>query len=46
MKEIREILGDLDYELLSMKEAGVDIQILNCHILRWMFFAWNQIPAL
>lgn len=24
MKEIREILGDLDYEILSMKEAGID----------------------
>ena len=29
MKEIREILGDLDYELLSMKEAGVDIDIVE-----------------
>lgn len=29
MKEIREILGDLDYEILSMKEAGVDIEIIE-----------------
>lgn len=29
MKEIREILGDLDYEILSMKEAGVDIDIVE-----------------
>ncbi len=27
MKEIRMILGDLDYEILSMKEAGADIAI-------------------
>ena len=24
MKEIREILGDLDIELLSLKDAGID----------------------
>ena len=24
MREIREIYGDLDYEILSMKEAGID----------------------
>ena len=29
MKEIREILGDLDYEILSMKEAGVDVDIVE-----------------
>lgn len=29
MKEIRMILGDLDYEILSMKEAGVDIEIVE-----------------
>ena len=29
MKEIREILGDLDYEILSMKEAGVDVEIIE-----------------
>ena len=23
----------------------VSIQILNCRALRWMFFAWSQIPA-
>lgn len=27
MKEIRMILGDLDYEILSMKEAGINIAI-------------------
>ena len=27
MTEIREILADLDYEVISMKEAGVDIDI-------------------
>ena len=25
MREIREILGDLGYEILSMKEAGIDV---------------------
>lgn len=29
MREIRSILGDLDYEILSMKEAGVDIDIVE-----------------
>ena len=29
MKEIREILGDLGYEILSMKEAGVDVEIVE-----------------
>ena len=29
MREIREILGDLDYEILSMKEAGVDVEIIE-----------------
>ena len=29
MKEIREILSDLDYEILSMKEAGVDVEIIE-----------------
>ncbi len=29
MKEIREILGDLDYEILSMKEAGIDVEIIE-----------------
>ena len=29
MKEIREILADLDYEILSMKEAGVEIDIVE-----------------
>lgn len=27
MKEIRMILGDLDYEILSMKEAGIEMNI-------------------
>ena len=27
MKEIREILADMDVEILSMKEAGVDLDI-------------------
>ena len=29
MKEIREIYGDLDYEILSMKEAGIDVDIVE-----------------
>lgn len=29
MKEIREILADLDYEILSMKEAGVEMDIVE-----------------
>lgn len=29
MKEIRMILGDLDYEILSMKEAGIDTDIVE-----------------
>ena len=29
MKEIRQILGDLDYEILSMKEAGIDVEIIE-----------------
>ena len=29
MKEIREILGDLDYEILSMKEAGISVDVVE-----------------
>lgn len=29
MREIREIFGDLDYEICSMKEAGVDVDIVE-----------------
>ncbi|SOC01878.1 RdgB/HAM1 family non-canonical purine NTP pyrophosphatase [Pseudobutyrivibrio ruminis] len=29
MREIREILGEEDFELLSMKEAGIDIDIVE-----------------
>ena len=29
LREIREILGDLDYEILSLKEAGVDVEIVE-----------------
>ncbi|MCD8018744.1 MAG: XTP/dITP diphosphatase [Clostridiales bacterium] len=29
MREIRQILGDMDYEIVSMKEAGVDIDIVE-----------------
>ena len=29
MREIREILSDLNYEILSMKEAGVDVEIIE-----------------
>lgn len=29
MKEIRMILGDLDYEILSMKEAGIEADIVE-----------------
>ena len=30
MKEIREILGDMDAEILSMKEAGIQTDIVEC----------------
>ena len=29
MKEIREILGDLDIELLSLKDAGIKADIVE-----------------
>ncbi len=29
MKEIREILADIEYEVVSMKEAGVDAEIIE-----------------
>ena len=29
MREIRQILGDMDYEILSMKEAGIDVEIIE-----------------
>ena len=29
MREIRMILGDLDMQVLSMKEAGIDIDIVE-----------------
>lgn len=29
MREIREIMADLDVEILSMKEAGIDVDILE-----------------
>ena len=29
MKEIREILGDMDAEILSMKEAGIQTDIVE-----------------
>lgn len=29
MKEIREIIADLDVEIVSMKEAGVDVEIVE-----------------
>lgn len=29
LNEIREILKDLDYEILSLKEAGVDVEIIE-----------------
>ena len=29
LKEIREILGDLDYRIISLKEAGVDVEIVE-----------------
>lgn len=29
MREIRMILGDLDLQVLSMKEAGIDIDIVE-----------------
>ena len=29
LKEIRAILGDLGYEIVSMKEAGVDVEIVE-----------------
>ena len=32
MREIREILKDLGAEILSMKEAGVDVDLSLIHI--------------
>ncbi len=32
MREIREILKDLGAEILSMKEAGVDVDIVKMEI--------------
>ena len=29
MREIREIYQDLDYEILSMKEAGIELDIVE-----------------
>ena len=29
MREIREIYGDTDYEIVSMKEAGIDVDIVE-----------------
>lgn len=29
MKEVKEILADLDYEIVSMKEAGIDVDIVE-----------------
>ena len=29
MKEVREMLADSGYEILSMKEAGVDLEIVE-----------------
>lgn len=29
MKEIRMILGDLDYQIVSLKEAGIEIEIIE-----------------
>ena len=29
MREIREIMAGLDYEILSMKEAGIDVDIVE-----------------
>ena len=29
MKEVRKILADMDYEIVSMKEAGVEIEIIE-----------------
>ncbi|MDD3746198.1 MAG: XTP/dITP diphosphatase [Anaerostipes sp.] len=29
MREIREILGDSEYEIVSMKEAGIDVDIVE-----------------
>ena len=29
MREIHEILGDLGWEILSMKEAGIDVDIVE-----------------
>ena len=35
MREIREILADLPVEILSMKEAGIEVLCLDeCHHLR------------
>ncbi|MCF0129317.1 MAG: non-canonical purine NTP pyrophosphatase, partial [Pseudobutyrivibrio sp.] len=29
MREIREILGNDDYEILSMKEAGIEVDVVE-----------------
>ena len=36
MKEIRMILADLGMEIVSMKEAGVDEEIIRYGVLRRM----------
>ena len=29
MREVRMILADLDYEIVSMKEAGIDVEVVE-----------------
>ena len=36
MKEIRQILADLGMEIISMKEAGVDIRVMHEDIFNSM----------
>ena len=42
MKEIREILGDLDYEILSMKEAGVDVDEYASNMGMEAYYMYRQ----
>ena len=51
MTEIRQILRDLGMEILSMKEAGVDIDIVEDGksfeenaMIKWMRLCWQMIP--
>ena len=50
IREIHEILGDLGWEILSMKEAGIDLDIVEDGTTQkqWqhsaMILYWRMIP--